>query len=120
MRRNIDFDKVDDINIYALKQLIKLKSSQKQILIDIGKIEEGYKGIDAKILINKYTGRVYALNTYIDYVEKYCKFLGWLSNGYGEAYNKAKQQLDTMMLEPKEEIIDKMNIKFDMKNILTK
>lgn len=120
MVRNVDFNKIENVNTYVLKQLLILKGYQKNILNDINRINDGYKGFDSRDLIIKYTNRVNSLNTYIDYLERFCKFMGWLSNGYGEAYNKAKQQLDLMAIDDNKEPFDTSGIVFDMEKILDK
>lgn len=94
MRRIIKYSIIGETAINLKKQLEELKKERNKLLIDIDKINDGYKGQDALIIINKYKAKINDINSFIENMEKYQICFEWLSGNYRDSHNKAQNSLN--------------------------
>ena len=94
MRRIIDFDLMAEKAIMLIKQLEELKNEKNQLLIDINKINDSYKGEDATLIVETYYNKTKEIDSFIKIMEKYQLCFEWLSGSYKETHNKTKNAIE--------------------------
>ena len=94
MRRIIEFSVMEEKAIKLKQQLEELKQEKNQLLADINKINESYKGVDATSIIELYHNKVKDIDRFITMMEKYQICFEWLSGSYRDSHNKAKNAIE--------------------------
>ena len=104
MRRIIDFSLMGEVALQLKKQIEDLKNKRNQLLLDVDKISEGYRGIDATVIVNKYKGKIGEIDNFISKIEKYQICFEWLSGNYKNSHDTAESSL--AQIEPNAVIDD--------------
>ena len=97
MRRIIKYSVIGETAVTLKKQLDELKNKRNQLLIDINKINEGYKGQDATLIIEKYKNKLNEIDIFIQTLEKYQICFEWLSGNYRDSHNQAYTNLESVL-----------------------
>ena len=93
MRRIIKFSVMGEKAFKLKQQIEELKQLKMQLLNDINKINESYKGEDATLIIQMYNDKTKDIDSFINIMEKYQICLEWLSGRYRDSHNKAVNTL---------------------------
>ena len=93
MRRIIRFSVMGEKAFKLKQQIEELKQLKMQLLNDINKINESYKGEDATLIIQMYNDKTKEIDSFINIMEKYQICLEWLSGRYRDSHNKAVNTL---------------------------
>ena len=93
MRRIIKFSVMGEKAFKLKQQIEELKQLKMQLLNDINKINESYKGEDATLIIQMYNDKTKEIDSFINIMEKYQICLEWLSGRYRDSHNKAVNTL---------------------------
>lgn len=93
MRRIIKFSVMGEKAFKLKQQIEELKQLKMQLLNDINKINESYKGEDATLIIQTYNDKTKEIDSFINIMEKYQICLEWLSGRYRDSHNKAVNTL---------------------------
>ena len=106
MKRIVKYSVMGETAMNLKQQLNELKKDRNVLLIDVNKINDGYKGKDATVIIEKYTNKVKELDQFIKNIENYQQCFEWLSGNYRDSHKKAKKGLETQQ----EELIEMSSI----------
>ena len=83
-----------EIAINLKQQFEELRVNRNQLLSDVNQIQNGYKGNDATMIIEKYKEIIMELDTFIQNMENFQILLEWLSGSYRDLHNQAKNNLN--------------------------
>ena len=95
MRKIVKFSKIGEIAEDLKRQIEELKQEKDKLQVDVNKINDGYKGKYATIIIEKYVEKEKEIEMFIKNMERYQIILEWLSGSYRNSHNKAKKGLET-------------------------
>lgn len=90
MRRKVDTDKIDNVTISLTEKLNLIQETKKELLANIQKIPEYYRGKDANLIKTKYTEEVNKLDVFTNTIDSYTKYFRWLTSNYGDNLNNTK------------------------------
>lgn len=109
MKRRIDPVAIVSIANYIETQIEELNIVKTNLLNNISKISEFYKGNDASIIINKYKNRVNNLNAIIFNYENYVLYMKKISGAYTDNLNDSKKIINDVLKNENIQIIDSIS-----------
>ena len=117
MRRIVDTDKIDTVTMSLTEKLNLIQETKKELLTNIQKISECYKGKDAELIKKKYTEELNKLDVFINTIDSYTKYFKWLTSNYGDNLNKTKNSFSMInndffvnKNDTENKIINKLNL----------
>ena len=96
MRRIVNNDKIEEATASIIEKLDLIQETKKELINDIQKISECYRGSDAEIIKTKYNEEVKNLDIFTNTIESYTRYFKWLTSNYGENLNSTKNSFATI------------------------
>ena len=96
MRRIVNNDKIEEVTVSIIEKLEIIQETKKELINDIQKISECYRGSDAELIKTKYNEEVSNLDIFTNTIESYTRYFKWLTSNYGENLNSTKNSFATI------------------------
>ena len=94
MRRTINMEKISDVITIMITETNTINNYKIELIKDVNKISEYYKGIDANAIQNKYLETIKELEKLNKNINNYINYFKWLSDNYSENLLNASNNLN--------------------------
>jgi len=97
MRRKINYEKLGSVSTKLQDYAQSLKQIKTKLLVDIDRVQEGYRGKDATMFISRYKEYANSLEVYLTVIDQYAQYFGWLSGNYRDSHGKATNAINSAL-----------------------
>ncbi len=94
MKRKIDPVAINSVGKYFNDAALELRAAQQKLINDISLIEAFYKGDDARLIMEKYTARVKQIDSVVENITRYAKYMYDVSGNHNENFSSSKKHLN--------------------------